>query len=110
VALSLSPDGNPRFELQKTTLILDQRWKPFQGLFSGLKKRLDSEGLRIGAWPECMPKRPSKFGNAFYIAEKYGPKVSLFSKGWNACLQPANLVKIEGGEAASRCGNRTCTE
>ena len=80
MALSLSPDGSPRFKLQKTTLILDQGWQTFQGLFSGLKKRLDPEGLRVGAWPACMPKRPSRFDDAFYISEEYEPKASLFQR------------------------------
>ena len=95
VALSLSPDGSPRFKLQKTTLILDQGWQTFQGLFLGLKKRLDSEGLRVGAWPACLPKRPSRFDDAFYISEEYEPKASLFQRDGTLVFNLPTLSKLK---------------
>jgi len=78
--LALGADGKPVFSLVKTTPLRNKNGQAYQGLASDLKTRMDPEGLRVGPWPACVPSGQKPAGNAFYISEEYGPKVSIFQQ------------------------------
>jgi hypothetical protein len=95
VTLSLAQDGSPRFTQQKTILLQDKNGQPFQGLAADLKNRLDPEGLRVGPWPACVPQRRNRVGPAFYVAEEYGPKVSIFQQDGTLAFDLPTPAKLQ---------------